>query len=109
MRELIGSLLAAPAGAAPRPRAGFNDIILAFGAVLIIGVMILPLPIVALDALVAINIAIGFGLLTWGTWRNGAFRRLDEPTPLHAGGRNATIIGTLFVLVSFFVRYALGR
>ena len=63
MRELIGSLLAAPAGAAPKPRAGFNDIILAVGAVLIIGVMILPLPIVALDALVAVNIAIGFGLL----------------------------------------------
>jgi hypothetical protein len=53
--------------------------------------------------------AIGFGLLAWGTWRNGAFRRMDEPAPLHAGGRNATIIGTLFVLASFFVRYALGR
>jgi len=63
MRELIGSLLAPPTGAAPRPRVGYNDIVLAVGAVLIIGVMILPLPMVVLDALVAMNIAIGFGLL----------------------------------------------
>ncbi len=63
MRELIGSLLAPPAGAAPRQRVGYNDIVLAFGAVLIIGVMILPLPMWMLDTLVATNIAIGFGLL----------------------------------------------
>ena len=63
MRELIGSLLAAPAGAAPRPRLGYNDVILAFAAVLIIGVMILPLPMWLIDSLVAVNIAIGFGLL----------------------------------------------
>ena len=63
MRELIGSLLAPPVGAAPRQRVGYNDLILAVGAVLIIGVMILPLPMVMLDALVAVNIAIGFGLL----------------------------------------------
>jgi len=42
---------------------GYNDIILAVGAVTIIAVMILPLPIVLIDALVAINVAIGFGLL----------------------------------------------
>src|SRR5688500_1370108 len=63
MRELIGSLLAPPTGAAPRARVGYNDLVLAVGAVLIIGVMILPLPMVVLDALVAMNIAIGFGLL----------------------------------------------
>ena len=63
MRELIGSLLAAPAGAAPRPRLGYNDVILAFAAVLIISVMILPLPLWVIDTLVAVNIAIGFGLL----------------------------------------------
>ncbi len=51
--------------------------------------------------------AIGFGLLAYGTWRNGAFRR--DGSALHPGGRNATIIGTVFVLASFFVRYTLGR
>jgi type III secretion protein V len=63
MREMIGSLLAPPAGAAPRARAGYSDVVLAFAAVLIIGVLILPLPMVMLDILVAVNIAIGFGLL----------------------------------------------
>ncbi len=63
MRELIGALLAPPAGAAPRQRVGYNDIVLAFGAVLIISVMILPMPMWMLDSLVAVNIAIGFGLL----------------------------------------------
>ena len=63
MKGLLGSLLAPPAGAAPRQRVGYNDIILAFGAVMIIAVMILPLPMVVLDALVAVNITIGFGLL----------------------------------------------
>lgn len=63
MRELIGSLFAAPAGAAPRPRLGYNDVVLAFAAVVIIGVMILPLPMWLIDTLVAVNIAIGFGLL----------------------------------------------
>lgn len=63
MRELIGSLFAVPAGSAPRARLGYSDIVLAFGAILIISVMILPLPMVVLDTLVAINIAIGFGLL----------------------------------------------
>ncbi len=42
---------------------GYSDVVLAFAAVTIISVMILPLPIVAIDTLVAINIAIGFGLL----------------------------------------------
>ncbi len=63
MRALIGSLFAAPAGAAPRARLGYSDVVLAFGAVLIISVMILPLPLVIIDALVAVNISIGFGLL----------------------------------------------
>lgn len=63
MRELIGSLLAPPQGAAPRQKMGVNDLVLAFAAVLIISVMILPLPMWMLDSLVAINIAIGFGLL----------------------------------------------
>jgi type III secretion protein V len=63
MRELIGSLLAPPVGAAPRQRVGYNDLVLAVGAVLIIGVMILPMPMWMLDTLVAMNIAIGFGLL----------------------------------------------
>jgi len=63
VRSLIGSLLAAPAGAAPRARMGYSDVVLAFGAVVIISVMILPLPVVAIDTLVAVNIAIGFGLL----------------------------------------------
>ena len=63
MRELIGSLFAAPAGALPRQKVGYSDVVLAFAAVLIISVMILPLPMWFLDTLVAINIAIGFGLL----------------------------------------------
>ena len=63
MRALIGSLFAAPAGAAPRASMGYSDIVLAFAAVMIISVMILPLPLVVIDALVAVNISIGFGLL----------------------------------------------
>jgi type III secretion protein V len=63
VRALIGSLLAPPAGAGPRARLGYSDVVLAFAAVLIISVMILPLPMWILDTLVAVNIAIGFGLL----------------------------------------------
>ena len=63
MRELIANLFAAPIGASPRKRGGYSDIVLAFAAVTIISVMILPLPVVAIDALVALNISIGFGLL----------------------------------------------
>ena len=63
MRALIESILAAPAGNAPRLRTGYSDIVLAFAAVTIISVMILPLPVVAIDTLVAVNISIGFGLL----------------------------------------------
>ncbi len=63
MRALIGSLIAAPAGAAPRKRGGYSDIVLAFAAVLIITLMILPLPMAVIDTLVAFNIAIGFALL----------------------------------------------
>src|SRR5690606_29295269 len=63
MRALIDSIFAAPAGNAPRVRAGYSDVVLAFAAVTIISVMILPLPIMAIDTLVAVNISIGFGLL----------------------------------------------
>jgi type III secretion protein V len=63
VRALIGSIFAAPAGSAPRLRTGYSDIVLAFAAVTIISVMILPLPIMAIDTLVAVNISIGFGLL----------------------------------------------
>lgn len=63
MRELIGRWLAPPAGAGPRARLGYSDIVLAVAAILIISVMILPLPMWFLDTLVAVNITIGFGLL----------------------------------------------
>src|SRR3546814_19107301 len=60
---LIDSIFAAPAGNAPRARTGYRDIVLAFAAVTIISVMILPLPIMAIDTLVAVHIPSGFGLL----------------------------------------------
>ncbi len=63
MRNLMGNLFAVPVGSAPRAKAGYSDLILAFAAVTIISVMILPLPLWAIDALVAVNISIGFGLL----------------------------------------------
>src|SRR5690606_12705990 len=63
VRSWLSTLFAAPAGAAPRRRTGYSDVILAFGAVLITSVMILPLPLVALDTLVAVTISIGVGLL----------------------------------------------
>lgn len=63
MRALINSIVTAPAGALLRRKTGYSDIVLAAAAVTIIGVMILPLPLVVIDALVALNIAIGFGLL----------------------------------------------
>lgn len=55
--------MATASGAQPRRRAGYSDVVLAFAAVTIIGVMILPLPLAIIDTLVAVNIAIGFGLL----------------------------------------------
>jgi len=61
-RDLFGAITAAPAGAKPR-RGGYSDIVLAFAAVTIITLMILPLPMAVIDTLVAFNIAIGFGLL----------------------------------------------
>ena len=63
MRALIDSIFAAPAGSQPRQKTGYSDIVLAFAAVLIITLMILPLPMAVIDTLVAFNIAIGFGLL----------------------------------------------
>lgn len=68
VRSWLNSLMAPPAGASPRQRLGYSDVFLAFGAVLIIAVMILPLPLVVLDALVAVNISIGFGLLLLGIY-----------------------------------------
>ena len=44
MRALIDSIFAAPAGSQPRQKTGYSDIVLAFAAVLIITLMILPLP-----------------------------------------------------------------
>lgn len=63
IRAYIAEAIASPAGALPRRRIGYSDIVLAIAAVTIVGVMILPLPLVAIDILVAINIAIGFSLL----------------------------------------------
>lgn len=68
VRSWLSALFAAPDGAAPRKGVGYSDVILAFGAVLIISVMILPLPLVVIDALVAVNISIGFGLLLLGIY-----------------------------------------
>src|SRR5690606_34719589 len=68
VRSWLSSLFAAPDGAAPRTGLGYSDVILAFGAVLIISVMILPLPLFVIDALVAVNISIGFGLLLLGIY-----------------------------------------
>ncbi len=61
MRPVLGTLTAS-AGLLRRP-GGYSDVVLAFAAVTIITLMILPLPIAVIDTLVAINIAIGFGLL----------------------------------------------
>src|SRR5215469_2902900 len=41
----------------------YSDLVLVAGVVAIIGLMILPLPMVAIDALVALNMLIGVGLL----------------------------------------------
>ncbi|WP_202905347.1 type III secretion system export apparatus subunit SctV [Luteimonas abyssi] len=68
MRALIANLFAPPAGAAQRGTFGYSDVILAFAAVTIITVMILPLPLWLLDSLVAVNISIGFGLLLLGIY-----------------------------------------
>ena len=68
MRAFLATLTGAPAGAAPRAKLGYSDIILAFAAVTIISVMILPLPLVIIDTLVAVNISIGFGLLLLGIY-----------------------------------------
>ncbi|MFL6588504.1 MAG: type III secretion system export apparatus subunit SctV [Luteimonas sp.] len=68
MRAFLATLTGAPAGAAPRAKFGYSDIILAVAAVTIISVMILPLPLVIIDTLVAVNISIGFGLLLLGIY-----------------------------------------
>lgn len=61
-RDLLGAITAVPVGATRRG-GGYSDIVLAFCAVTIITLMILPLPMAVIDTLVAVNIAIGFGLL----------------------------------------------
>jgi len=68
VKALFATLTGTPAGAAPRVRLGYSDVVLAFAAVTIISVMILPLPLVIIDTLVAINISIGFGLLLLGIY-----------------------------------------
>ncbi|QCU72766.1 FHIPEP family type III secretion protein [Luteimonas yindakuii] len=68
MRALIANLLAPPAGTVARRTFSYSDILLAFGAVTIITVMILPLPLWLIDSLVAVNISIGFGLLLLGIY-----------------------------------------
>ena len=68
MKALLATLTGAPAGAAPRAKLGYSDVVLAFAAVTIISVMILPLPLVLIDMLVAVNISIGFGLLLLGIY-----------------------------------------
>ncbi|HEY0179243.1 MAG TPA: type III secretion system export apparatus subunit SctV [Dokdonella sp.] len=44
-------------------RRSYSDIVLVFGVVAIVALMILPLPMAAIDTLVAINILVGIGLL----------------------------------------------
>jgi len=68
VKALFATLTGTPAGAAPRVRLGYSDVVLAFAAVTIISVMILPLPLVIIDTLVAVNISIGFGLLLLGIY-----------------------------------------
>jgi type III secretion protein V len=57
--EAILSRLAPGAGGSR----SYSDLVLVAGVVAIIGLMILPLPMVAIDALVALNMLIGVGLL----------------------------------------------
>lgn len=57
--EAILSRLAPGAGGSR----SYSDLVLVAGVVAIIGLMILPLPMVAIDALVALNMLIGIGLL----------------------------------------------
>ncbi|HJR73213.1 MAG TPA: type III secretion system export apparatus subunit SctV [Luteimonas sp.] len=61
-RDLFGTF-SATSGAGALKRGSYSDIVLAFAAVTIITLMILPLPMAVIDTLVAFNIAIGFGLL----------------------------------------------
>lgn len=61
-RDLFGTI-SATSGTGASKRGGYSDVVLAFAAVTIITLMILPLPMAVIDTLVAFNIAIGFGLL----------------------------------------------
>lgn len=67
-----------------------NDVILAFFMVAIIGLMILPLPLVLIDTLVAMNIALGVMLVLMAIYVNSALQFSAFPSVL--------LISTLFRL-----------
>lgn len=54
---------AASATPAKKAKGSYSDVVLAIGVVLIVGLMILPLPLLVIDILVAINILLSVGLL----------------------------------------------
>ena len=58
MKALLATLTGAPAGAAPRAKLGYSDVVLAFAAVTIISVMILPLPLVPGSVIRAIPVGV---------------------------------------------------
>ena len=57
------ALLSRLFGTGSGPSRSYSDLVLVVGVVAIIGLMILPLPMVVIDALVALNMLIGIGLL----------------------------------------------
>src|SRR5690606_15662517 len=57
-----GAAMSVPVSSVPRKRS-YSDIVLAAGVVAIVALMILPLPTLLIDVLVALNILIGVGLL----------------------------------------------
>jgi type III secretory pathway component EscV len=59
-----GSVEARKAALPPlRGSPGVSDVLLASGVVAIIGLMILPVPLLAIDSLVAVNVLFGVGLV----------------------------------------------
>ena len=75
---MMGAITATPAGAARR-RGGYSDLVLVAGIVAIVAMMVLPLPIWLIDMLVAVNIAIGFGLLLLAIYIQSPRRVLVVP------------------------------
>jgi len=59
----LASMFARLANAGTNHQRNYSDLVLVAGVVAIIGLMILPLPMIAIDALVALNMLIGVGLL----------------------------------------------